>query len=114
MNALIDSLTNGNASSSHEGVLAYRAPSLLQPHRARDAIRDAHDGKIAPLVGFFVGLPSPPIAKVAAQLGYDCVWIDWEHTSMSVETMTQMVHDVQFMSEGKSFAIVRVSGHDHA
>ncbi|TEY39422.1 hypothetical protein BOTCAL_0457g00010 [Botryotinia calthae] len=114
MNALIESLTNGHDSSPHQGVLAYRAPSLLQPHRARDAIRDAHDGKIAPLVGFFVALPSPPIAKVAAQLGYDCVWIDWEHTSMSVETMTQMVHDVQFMSEGKSFAIVRVSGHDHA
>ncbi|KAF7876798.1 hypothetical protein EAF04_001881 [Stromatinia cepivora] len=25
-----------------------------------------------------------------------------------------MVHNVQFMSEGKSFAIVRVPGHDHA
>ncbi|ESZ92892.1 hypothetical protein SBOR_6720 [Sclerotinia borealis F-4128] len=114
MNALIASLSNGDNSEPHQGVLAYRAPSLLQPHRARDAIRDAHDGKIAPLIGFFIGLPSPPIAKVAAQLGYDCVWIDWEHTSMSVETMTQMVQDVQFMSEGKSFAIVRVPGHDHA
>ncbi|KAI9641290.1 hypothetical protein NHQ30_010091 [Ciborinia camelliae] len=120
MNALMSALTsgpNGNSNSNskpHDGVLAYRAPSLLQPHRARDAIRDAHDGKIPPLIGFFVALPSPPVAKIAAQLGYDCVWIDWEHTSMSVETMTQMVHDVQFMSEGKSFAIVRVPGHDHA
>ncbi|KAJ8064099.1 hypothetical protein OCU04_007934 [Sclerotinia nivalis] len=114
MNAILENLPNGHDSKPSQGVLAYRAPSLLQPHRARDAIRDAHDGKIPPLIGFFIGLPSPPIAKVAAQLGYDCVWIDWEHTSMSVETMNQMVHDVQFMSEGKSFAIVRVPGHDHA
>jgi len=114
MNSILTPQTNGTTPKPHQGVLAYRAPSLLQPHRAREAIRDAHDGKIAPLVGFFCGLASPPIAKLAAQLGYDCVWVDWEHTSMSVETMTQMVHDIQFMSEGKSFAIVRVPGHDHA
>ncbi|PQE07882.1 aldolase citrate lyase family protein [Rutstroemia sp. NJR-2017a WRK4] len=101
--------------SSHtQGMQAYRAPSLLQPHRARDALRDAHDGKIPPLIGFFCGLASPPISKIAAQLGYDIVWVDWEHAAMSVETMTQMVHDVQFISEGKSMAFVRVPGHDHA
>ncbi|KAM3072146.1 hypothetical protein ACMFMG_008604 [Clarireedia jacksonii] len=100
--------------SSSQGMQAYRAPSLLQPHRARDALRDAHDGKIPPLIGFFCGLASPPISKIAAQLGYDIVWIDWEHSAMNVETMTQMVHDVQFISEGKSMAFVRVPGHDHA
>ncbi len=72
------------------GMTAYRAPSLLQPHRAREALADAHAGKIPPLVGFFCGLPCPPVAKVVAQLGYDIVWIDWEHSSMTVETMTQV------------------------
>lgn len=82
---------NGNGSQAkNQGVLAYRAPSLLQPHRARDAFRDAHDGKIPPLIGFFCGLASPPIAKIAAQLGYDLVCIDWEHSAMNVETMTQV------------------------
>lgn len=72
------------------GMAAYRAPSLLQPHRLREAIRDAHDGKIAPLVGFYSGLASPPIAKLAAQFGFDVLWIDWEHSAMNVETMTQV------------------------
>jgi 4-hydroxy-2-oxoheptanedioate aldolase len=76
--------------SPTQGMQAYRAPSLLQPHRARDALRDAHDGKIPPLIGFFCGLACPPISKIAAQLGYDIVWIDWEHAAMSTETMTQV------------------------
>lgn len=74
------------------GMVAYRAPSLLQPHRAREAIADAHAGRIPPLVGFFCGLASPPVTKVAAQLGYDAIWIDWEHSACSVETMTQVRH----------------------
>ncbi|KUJ14898.1 HpcH/HpaI aldolase/citrate lyase family protein [Mollisia scopiformis] len=95
-------------------MIAYRAPSLLQPHRFREAIKDAHDGKIRPLVAYFCGLSCPPIAKVIAQMGYDMVAVDWEHSSCNVETMTQMVHDIQFMSEGRSHALVRVPGHDHA
>ena len=72
------------------GMQAYRAPSLLQPHRAREALADAHVGKIPTLVGFFLGVSSPPIAKITAQLGYDFVFVDWEHASTSVETMTQV------------------------
>lgn len=61
-----------------------------------------------------MGLPSLPGAKLAATFGFDIVGVDWEHTAMDVETMTQMVHDIQFCSEGKSIALVRISGHDHA
>jgi 4-hydroxy-2-oxoheptanedioate aldolase len=71
------------------GMMPYRAPSLLQPHRVREALADAHAGKIPPLVGFFCGLSCPPVAKVVAQLGYDIVFVDWEHASTNVETMTQ-------------------------
>jgi len=103
-----------HAEFAQKGMALYRAPSLLQPHRAREAILDSHQGKIPPLLGYYMGLSSPPLAKVVAQLGYDLVWIDWEHASTNVETMTQMVHDIQFISEGRTHALVRVPGHDHA
>ncbi|KAG0647337.1 2-keto-3-deoxy-L-rhamnonate aldolase [Hyphodiscus hymeniophilus] len=93
---------------------AYRAPSLLQPHRAREALADAHAGRIPPLMGFFCGLASPPVAKLVAQCGWDVIWVDWEHSAMNVETMTQMLHDIQFHSEGKTMAFVRLPGTDHA
>ncbi|KAH8590816.1 Pyruvate/Phosphoenolpyruvate kinase-like domain-containing protein [Bisporella sp. PMI_857] len=109
--------TDSNASPAEHvptlGMAAYRAPSLLQPHRAREALADAHAGKIPPLIGYFCGLSSVAISRIAAQLGFDAVAIDWEHAAMSVETMTQMVHDIQFMSEGRTMAFVRVPGHDH-
>jgi 4-hydroxy-2-oxoheptanedioate aldolase len=72
------------------GMAAYRAPSLFQPHRAREALADAHAGKIKPILGYFMGLASPPIAKLVALFGFDMVWIDWEHAAMNVETMTQV------------------------
>lgn len=106
-------ITNGStrvspaSQKSKLGMAAYRAPSLLQPHRLREAIADAHAGRIPPLIGYFCGLSSIAIGRIAAQLGFDVVWIDWEHSSMNVETMTQMVHDVQFMSEGRTAALVR-------
>lgn len=83
-------LTNGNAPTASLGMAAYRAPSLLQPHRARQAIADAHSGKIKPLVAFYCGLASTAITKVVSQLGFDMVWIDWEHAAMGVETMNQV------------------------
>jgi hypothetical protein len=66
------------------GMAAYRAPSLLQPQRAREA------GRIPPLIGYFCCLAGPSIAKVVAQLGFDVVVIDWEHSAMNAETMTQV------------------------
>ncbi|KAI5806079.1 Pyruvate/Phosphoenolpyruvate kinase-like domain-containing protein [Geopyxis carbonaria] len=93
---------------------AYTAPSLFQPHRARQALRDAHAGVIPPLLGFYFGMSSIPVARVVATLGFDTVWIDWEHTSCNVETMTTMVHDIMFMSQGRTIPFVRVPGHDHA
>ena len=72
------------------GMAAYRAPSLFQPHRFREALKDAHEGKIPPVIGYFLTFPSTHVAKVAATFGYDLVGIDWEHSAMGVETMTQV------------------------
>ncbi|MCJ1354732.1 MAG: hypothetical protein MMC33_004721 [Icmadophila ericetorum] len=99
---------------AEKGMAAYRAPSLTQPHRARQAIRDAYEGKINPLIGYYCGISTVPTARVMAQLGADVVWVDWEHSSCNIETMTNIVHAIQFMSEGKTMAFVRLPGHDHA
>lgn len=69
----------------------YAAPSLFQGHRTRQAIRDAHEGKIRPLLTYYAALSSPVITRFVAPFGFDGIWIDWEHTSCNVETMTQMV-----------------------
>ncbi|KUJ06158.1 Phosphoenolpyruvate/pyruvate domain-containing protein [Mollisia scopiformis] len=99
---------------SAKSMAAYRAPSLLQPHKARRAISDAHHGRIPPLIGFFSTLASLAITKLVAQLGFDFIWINWEHSNMSVETMTETIHQIQLVSESKTVALVRILGHDHA
>lgn len=93
--------------SSDSGMAAYRAHSLFQPHRAREAIKDAHDGKIPPLIGLYLGLSTVPTARFIAPMGFDVVWVDWEHSSCNVETMTTMVHEIMFCSEGKTIPFVR-------
>ncbi|KAL7789170.1 Pyruvate/Phosphoenolpyruvate kinase-like domain-containing protein [Trichoderma ceciliae] len=97
-----------------EGMAAYAAPSLFQPHLARQAIRDAHKKKIPPLLGYYGGLGSTKITRWVAPLNFDAVWVDWEHSSMNVETMTTIVHETIFMSHGRTIPFVRVPGHDHA
>ena len=77
-----------SAKNDGPGMTAYRSTSLFQPHRARQAIRDAHQGKIAPLMGMYLGVSTVPTARFVAPLGYDVVWVDWEHSSCGVETMT--------------------------
>lgn len=66
----------------------YIGPTLFQPHQARHAIRDAHEKKITPMIGYYSGLASVPITRWLAPMGFDFVWIDWEHCAMNVETMT--------------------------
>lgn len=92
----------------------YVGPNLFQPHFARRAIRDAHEKKIPPMLCYYAGLASVEITRWLALLGFDAVWIDWEHSSMNVETMTTMVHETMFISQGKTIPWVRVPGHDHA
>ncbi|EXF80854.1 HpcH/HpaI aldolase/citrate lyase family protein [Colletotrichum fioriniae PJ7] len=101
-------------SASSQGMAAYAAPSLFQPHKARQAIRDAHAKKIPPLLCYYAGLSSIPITRYLAPMGFDAVWIDWEHTPCNTETMTTMVHEASFMSQGRTIPFVRLPGHDHA
>lgn len=77
----------------------YRAPALQQPHRAREAIQDAYAGKIPPLLGFYLGITAVPVARLVATLGYDVVWIDWEHSACGVETMTSVSSVVTYAED---------------
>jgi hypothetical protein len=61
--------------SAHQGMAAYAGPSLFQPHHARKALRDAHNGTIAPLIGMYLGLSSIPTARFIAPFGFDVVWV---------------------------------------
>ncbi|KAK4135166.1 Phosphoenolpyruvate/pyruvate domain-containing protein [Trichocladium antarcticum] len=108
------SIPESTAFGAPQGMQKYMGPSLFQPHHARKAIRDAHEKKIPCLIGYYAGLSSVPITRFVAPMGYDAVWIDWEHTSCNVETMTTMVHETMFMSGGRTIPFVRVPGHDHA
>lgn len=82
------SIPESTAFGAPQGMQKYMGPSLFQPHHARKAIRDAHEKKIPCLIGYYAGLSSIPITRFVAPMGYDAVWIDWEHTSCNVETMT--------------------------
>ena len=58
-------------------------------------------------MGCFHTLGSPPMCKVIAQLGFDVLLIDQEHSAMNIETMVNMVNDIQHISEGRTIAWVR-------
>jgi len=96
------------------GMDAYRSTSLFQPHRTRQAIRDAHARKVQPLMGMYLAVSSIPVGRLVAPLVFDAVWIDWKHSLCNVETMTTIVHEIMFMSEGRTIPFVRIPGHDHA
>jgi hypothetical protein len=85
---LFSSVSMSSESSPDLGMAAYRPPSLFQPHRARQALQDAHTGKIDPLTGCYLALSTVQTARLIASLGFDMVWIDWEHSACDVETMT--------------------------
>ena len=80
--------SNGSYGPKFGDMRDYMGPSLFQPHRARQAIRDAHEKRIPPMIGYYAGLASVPITRWVAPMGFDYVWIDWEHSAMNTETMT--------------------------
>lgn len=48
-----------------------------------------------PLLGFFIGLPSPALVEMIAWAGFDFVIIDSEHGPIGVETIEHMVRTAQ-------------------
>ena len=62
-----------------------------------------------PVVGMWLGMPSPTSAEVAAAAGFDFVIIDNEHGQMTLETSIDMMRAVMGTD---TEAMIRVPGHD--
>ncbi|KAG8885677.1 hypothetical protein FRB97_000120 [Tulasnella sp. 331] len=86
----------------------YRANSLNQPPRFRDALRTG-----VVLLGTGVILPTVQAARITATLGFDWAFIDAEHTPMSPDLMTDLIKTINYYSEGATAAVVRVPTHSH-
>ncbi|WP_049896825.1 HpcH/HpaI aldolase family protein [Natrialba chahannaoensis] len=74
--------------------------------------------KREPLVGNWLSLGDPAVAEISAQLAFDAVVIDIEHTPQSLETVTEMVRAVEAASGASESSatdtgtVVRVSEND--
>ncbi|KAK4704358.1 4-hydroxy-2-oxoheptanedioate aldolase, partial [Phenoliferia sp. Uapishka_3] len=86
----------------------YRAYSLNQPFRFVDAIKT---GKI--MLGTGLSIPSLPVARIQATLGFDFIFLDAEHTPMSPDLIHDIIKTCNYHSEGQSATIVRVPTHGH-
>jgi len=60
-------------------------------------------------VGTVVTIGSPVVAELFAIAGYDWIWFDLEHTSVSLETLQTMI---QAVSGYDTTVVVRVPGND--
>ncbi|ADD04455.1 HpcH/HpaI aldolase family protein [Natrialba magadii ATCC 43099] len=71
-----------------------------------------------PLVGNWLALGDPAVAEMSAQLAFDAVVIDIEHTPQSLETVTEMIRAVEAAGgapespAADTGSIVRVSEND--
>lgn len=69
------------------------------------------DKQQGPLLGTALTIPSTVIAQIVGTIGYHFVLIDMEHSPLSPEITTQMVHAIVASSRGATFPIVRVPSH---
>ena len=60
------------------------------------------------LIGALLTLGSPEVAEICALVGFDWVWIDLEHTALSLERAQQLIQVVS----GKAGSVVRVPWND--
>lgn len=65
------------------------------------------------LVGSWAALPHPSVAELLGSVGYDFVALDGEHSSMSYETMEDMLRAVD-AAPGETETMVRTDGDDPA
>ena len=62
-------------------------------------------------VGTWISIGHPSVAEMSASLGFDFLLIDTEHTTMSLETVENMVRAVD-AAPGQTDAVVRVPWND--
>jgi 2-keto-3-deoxy-L-rhamnonate aldolase RhmA len=62
----------------------------------------------SPQIGTLLSISAPQIAEIIAMSGFDWVFIDMEHSAMSLESVQNAIQ----IMEGKILTIVRVPGND--
>lgn len=65
-----------------------------------------------PVAATWVSIPHPAVAELAAEQGFDCVFLDSEHTPAGVEAIEELVRAVDAGSGGGAASIVRVPWND--
>ncbi|MCS7315124.1 MAG: aldolase/citrate lyase family protein [Bryobacterales bacterium] len=69
---------------------AVLALAAQQPEPWENPVRKRlREGK--PVVGLTVTTPSPDVAALAANLGFDFIWIEMEHSAITLETARSMI-----------------------
>lgn len=90
----------------------YKAqPEAKSPNGGIERFECRHTELGRPLLGTVLTVSSPVVAMLASQV-FDFVMIDMEHSPMTAEQMTHLVHSVVAASKGTCSAIVRVPSHD--
>ena len=64
-----------------------------------------------PLLGSFLGFNTPYAAQVLGRCGFDWLMIDMEHSPLSAQEATNMVHATVASSQGSCMPIIRVPSH---
>ncbi|KAM0394575.1 hypothetical protein ACHAPZ_009855 [Fusarium culmorum] len=94
----------------------FRALSLFQPSNLNGAIGAAdYDGsheRPQHIFGCMLGIPHTQMARLVAVLGFDFVFVDTLHVPTNPETLVSLIQTINFASEGKTVALVRVPSPD--
>ncbi|PHH91867.1 hypothetical protein CDD83_9961 [Cordyceps sp. RAO-2017] len=90
----------------------FRAPSLFQPTNFVAAIESRNDGqqddRPQHLFGALMTIPHTQVARTLAVLGFDFIFVDTLHAPTTAEKLVDIIHTINFTSEGKTCALVRV------
>ncbi|KAH7205197.1 macrophomate synthase [Fusarium oxysporum] len=94
----------------------FRALSLFQPSNLNGAIGASNDEgpteRPPHLFGAMLGIPHTQMARIVAVLGFDFIFVDTLHVPTNPETLVSLVQTINFASEGKTCALVRVPSPD--
>ncbi|KAG8666683.1 hypothetical protein FPOAC2_11799 [Fusarium poae] len=94
----------------------FRALSLFQPSNLNGAIGAAdYEGdheRPKHVFGCMLGIPHTQMARLVAVLGFDFIFVDTLHVPTNPETLVSLIQTINFASEGKTVAVVRVPSPD--
>lgn len=91
----------------------YSATRKLTPvdHDEPDSFITAVGKQKGPCLGTALSIPSTVVAQIVGSAGHDFVFIDMEHSPLTPEMTTQIVHAIVASSRGSTLPVIRVPSH---